>query len=128
MKKVSKILYIIGIPINSCIAIYYLVRLLISNRLAAVTYSNLEYPLDSLVSFETFRALFLAFSIVMFALYLAAIALASITLAMQKRDKDNKVLHIVLIILGALSRIPLYIVGGVFGLIAVSKRNSNPNP
>ena len=123
MKKTSRILTIIGLIMNSVMVATRVVQLLMYQRLAYITYSNMENVYPKFFPFEIFKIFYLVAMIILVASLVGALILASISFALINKGKTNKAPHILIIVSGVLTDIPFYIIGGILGLIASIREN-----
>lgn len=125
MKKACKILTILGIIYNSIVLLGYVIRTIFSQRLAYITYNNIDGSIPSFLTFEIFKVLYLMALIFEIVFYTACLVMVSISFAHIQKDTSKKLPHILIIVSGALTSNPLYIVAGILGVINSSKEKKD---
>lgn len=122
MRESSKTMYRIGrvfsfvlLGISAVLAVVHLILMIVF--IADETRGNWGSELGSLIS----TILWLGFIVIV-------ICLANNEISKTETEKENQAPHITMIVFGALSGDIFYLLGGIFGLVAISQEKENNEP
>ena len=124
MKKAAKILSIIGIVYGSIQILYYVILLILHQRIAYIYFSNFNNPYPDYFTFDLFKLGFLIGIIMVLVIFVSFLVIAILSFIKINRGSVKKAPHILLIVSGAIIDNPLFIVSGILGLIASARERN----
>ena len=115
MYKIGRVFSFVLLGIASILAILHLVLMIIYS--IDDTKGNWTSELGSLIS-----------TIIWISFIIVVICLASNAINKTESDKADKAPHITMIVFGALSGDVFYVLGGIFGLVAIAQEEDGSQP
>lgn len=122
MKNASETMYRIGRIFNFILLGIYAILIVVNlvSMIVGLTDSNRSAQVSSAVSGLITNIILIALTVVL--LFLAKKAMTDI-----EADGTNQTPHILMIVFGVLTGDVFYLLGGIFGLVAISQANNSNN-
>ena len=115
MYKIGRIFSFVLLGLSCILAVLHLVLMIV-------------YSLDNTQGSWTSELGSLVSTVIWISFIIVVICLASNAIEKTETDKANKAPHITMIVFGALSGDVFYVLGGIFGLVAISQEAEESQP
>ena len=115
MYKIGRIFSFVLLGLAALLAVLHLILMLV--YLADETKGNWSSELGSMIG-----------TIIWIGFIIVVICLATNAIKLTETEKENKTPHITMIVFGALSGDVFYLLGGIFGLVAIAQEAEENQP